>query len=160
MSVPAQAARTRSGGSDADRHGLLERGRNCDAIRHANRFSTLIDGAAGFATLRAGGEPARVVRHGAMPVILFGDINEWFIRGRALRALVTPLVTSFRRAPAPRTFLTLSPLFALDRIWIHPGEPLLDVAVHRSAHARPTSDHYPLVARMRVTGGAGMKIAN
>ncbi len=80
MSVPALAARTRSGGSDADRHGLLERGRSCDAIRHANRFSTLIDGAAGFATLRAGGEPARVVRHGAMPVILFGDINEWFTR--------------------------------------------------------------------------------
>ncbi|RQS12308.1 hypothetical protein DIE07_09060 [Burkholderia sp. Bp9002] len=50
MSVPAQAARTRP---DADHHGLLERGRNCDAIRHAHRFSTLIDGAAYFATLRA-----------------------------------------------------------------------------------------------------------
>ncbi|KVD96135.1 hypothetical protein WS63_31550 [Burkholderia stagnalis] len=36
-------------------------------------------------------------------------------------------------APAPRTFATLSPLFALDRIWIHPGELLVDVAVHRSA---------------------------
>ncbi len=32
---------------------MLECGRNCDAIRHADRFTTLIDGAAYFATLRA-----------------------------------------------------------------------------------------------------------
>ncbi|AJY15144.1 endonuclease/exonuclease/phosphatase family protein [Burkholderia multivorans] len=82
---------------------------------------------------------------GAMPVILLGDINEWFVRGRALQALVT----RFRRAPAPRTFPTVCPLFSLDRIWVHPGELLVDVAVHRSARARHASDHYPLVARMR-----------
>lgn len=149
MSVPAQAARTRPGGSDADRHGLLERGRNCDAIRHANRFSTLIDGAAGFAQVE----------------ILLAS----FDTGRCRSSCSA---TSTNGSPAPRAgeplpararaahFPTLSPLFALDRIWIHPGELLLDVAVHRSAHARPTSDHYLLVARMRVTGGAGMKIAN
>ncbi|MBU9437185.1 endonuclease/exonuclease/phosphatase family protein [Burkholderia multivorans] len=83
---------------------------------------------------------------GAMPVILLGDINEWFVRGRALQALVT----RFRRAPAPRTFPTVCPLFSLDRIWVHPGELLVDVVVHRSARARHASDHYPLVARMRV----------
>ncbi|KVD07052.1 endonuclease [Burkholderia ubonensis] len=88
---------------------------------------------------------------GAMPVILLGDINEWLMRGRALRTLVT----RFRRAPAPRTFPTLYPLFALDRIWIHPGELLIDVAVHRSARARRASDHYPLVARMRVPAPPG-----
>ncbi|WP_322025145.1 endonuclease/exonuclease/phosphatase family protein [Burkholderia sp. BCC1977] len=88
---------------------------------------------------------------GAMPVILLGDINEWLVRGRALRALTT----RFRRAPAPRTFPTLYPLFALDRIWIHPGELLIDVAVHCSARARRASDHYPLVARMRVPLPAG-----
>ncbi|RQS12309.1 endonuclease [Burkholderia sp. Bp9002] len=93
---------------------------------------------------------------GAMPVILLGDINEWFIHGRALRALVT----RFRRAPSPRTFPTLYPLFALDRIWIHPGEWLLDVAVHRSARARRASDHYPLVARMRMAGSAGTNLAD
>ena len=81
-----------------------------------------------------------------LPVILVGDINEWFIRGRALRALVS----HFRRAPAPRTFPTLCPLFALDRIWMHPGEYLIDVTVHRSALARQASDHYPLVARIRM----------
>ncbi|AOJ76823.1 VTT domain-containing protein [Burkholderia ubonensis] len=35
------------------RHGMLECGRNCDEIRHADRFTILIDGAAYFATLRA-----------------------------------------------------------------------------------------------------------
>lgn len=81
-----------------------------------------------------------------LPVILLGDINEWFVRGRALRALVS----HFRRAPAPRTFPTLCPIFALDRIWMHPGEYLVDVAAHRSALARRASDHYPLVARIRL----------
>ena len=79
-----------------------------------------------------------------LPVILLGDINEWFVRGRALRALVS----HFRRAPAPRTFPTICPIFALDRIWMHPGEYLIDVGVHRSALARRASDHYPLVARI------------
>jgi endonuclease/exonuclease/phosphatase family metal-dependent hydrolase len=81
-----------------------------------------------------------------LPVILVGDINEWFVRGRALRTLVS----HFRRAPAPRTFPTFCPVFALDRIWMHPGEYLIDVTVHRSALARTASDHYPLVANIRV----------
>jgi endonuclease/exonuclease/phosphatase family metal-dependent hydrolase len=81
-----------------------------------------------------------------LPVILVGDINEWFVRGRALRALVS----HFRSAPAPRTFPTVCPVFALDRIWMHPGECLVDVTVHRSAFARKASDHYPLVARIRL----------
>ncbi|WP_152988940.1 hypothetical protein, partial [Burkholderia pseudomallei] len=33
--------------------GLLEPGRNCDALLHAERFATLIDGDAYFSTLRA-----------------------------------------------------------------------------------------------------------
>lgn len=35
-----------------ERHGLLEVGRNCDSIRHADRFSVLIDAQAYFTTLR------------------------------------------------------------------------------------------------------------
>lgn len=80
----------------------------------------------------------------ALPVILLGDINEWFVHGRALRALVT----RFRRAPAPRTFPTYFPVFALDRVWVHPGEWLTSVQVHRTALARTASDHYPLIARI------------
>lgn len=82
----------------------------------------------------------------ALPVILLGDINEWFVHGRALRGLVT----HFRRAPAPGTFPTFWPIFALDRIWVHPGEWLGGVSVHRSVLARSASDHYPLVAKIDV----------
>ncbi|EKS9797958.1 MULTISPECIES: VTT domain-containing protein [Burkholderia] len=39
--------------SDIPRHGLLERGRNCDTIRAASRFTMLVDGDAYFSTLRA-----------------------------------------------------------------------------------------------------------
>ncbi|PPB83647.1 MULTISPECIES: endonuclease/exonuclease/phosphatase family protein [Mycetohabitans] len=83
-----------------------------------------------------------------MPVILLGDINEWFVHGRALRALVG----HFRRAPAPRTFPARWPVLSLDRIWVHPGEWLVDVQVHRSALARVASDHLPLIARIRASG--------
>ncbi|WP_412529719.1 VTT domain-containing protein [Burkholderia lata] len=39
--------------SDIPRHGLLERGRNCDTIRQADRFTMLVDGDAYFSALRA-----------------------------------------------------------------------------------------------------------
>jgi endonuclease/exonuclease/phosphatase family metal-dependent hydrolase len=82
----------------------------------------------------------------ALPVILLGDINEWFVWGYPLRALVT----HFKAAPAPRTFPARWPVFSLDRIWMHPVERLIDVHAHRSALARVASDHLPLVARIRV----------
>ncbi|MGU3781667.1 endonuclease/exonuclease/phosphatase family protein [Burkholderia metallica] len=81
----------------------------------------------------------------AMPVILLGDIDERCVRSRAQQALVA----RFRRAPAPRPFPPACPGCWRDRIWVHPGELLIDVVVHRSIRARRTSDHYPLVARLR-----------
>lgn len=78
------------------------------------------------------------------PVILMGDVNEWFMWGRTLRWLVS----HFEAAPAPRTFPSRLPLFALDRIWISPRQRLLQVHVHRTALARVASDHLPLVAHI------------
>lgn len=78
------------------------------------------------------------------PVILMGDVNEWFMWGRALRWLVS----HFETAPAPRTFPSRWPLFALDRIWISPRHRLLQVNVHRTPLARLASDHLPLVAHI------------
>ncbi|SAK75381.1 endonuclease/exonuclease/phosphatase [Caballeronia hypogeia] len=80
----------------------------------------------------------------ALPVILLGDLNEWFVHGRTLRRLVT----RFHRASALRTFPTRCPLFALDRIWVHPGERLMRVDVHRTRLSRIASDHYPLIAHI------------
>ncbi len=79
-----------------------------------------------------------------MPVILTGDLNEWFLWGRSLRWLVS----HFQRTTAPLTFPARLPIFALDRIWVRPRERLVRVAVHRTPLARRASDHLPLVAHI------------
>ncbi|TFV96566.1 endonuclease [Oxalobacteraceae bacterium OM1] len=79
-----------------------------------------------------------------MPVILLGDINEWFMWGKTLRVLAS----HFQAVPAPRTFPSKRPLFALDRIWIRPRHRLVHVEVHATPLARVASDHLPLVARI------------
>ncbi len=79
-----------------------------------------------------------------MPVILLGDINEWFVWGRPLRWLVS----HFESVPAPRTFPSRWPLFALDRIWIRPRHRLVHVDVHATPLARVASDHLPLIAHI------------
>lgn len=81
---------------------------------------------------------------GAMPVVLMGDINEWFMWGRPLRWLKS----HFQRAPAPPTFPAHRPLFALDRIWIRPHQRLAKVGAHMSPLACVASDHLPLVAQV------------
>lgn len=83
---------------------------------------------------------------GQMPVILMGDVNEWFVWGRGLRRLVS----HFRSVPAPATFPSRWPMFALDRIWIRPRHRLLRVSVHRDDEARRASDHLPLVAQIQL----------
>lgn len=79
-----------------------------------------------------------------MPVILMGDINEWFVWGRPLRWLVS----HFQGVPAPRTFPSRWPIFALDRIWIRPRHRLVQVMVHATPLARQASDHLPLMAHI------------
>ena len=79
-----------------------------------------------------------------MPVILLGDINEWFVWGRTLRWLVS----HFQAVPAPKTFPSRYPMFALDRIWIRPRHRLVHVEVHATPLARIASDHLPLVAHI------------
>ena len=80
----------------------------------------------------------------AMPVILLGDLNEWFAWGRPLRMLQA----HFEPMPAPATFPAPYPLFALDRIWISPRRRLVHVAVHATPLAKAASDHLPLIARI------------
>jgi endonuclease/exonuclease/phosphatase family metal-dependent hydrolase len=79
-----------------------------------------------------------------MPVILLGDVNEWFVWGRSLRWLVS----HFEAVPAPRTFPSRWPVFALDRIWISPRHRLVHVDVHATPLARVASDHLPLIAHI------------
>ncbi len=79
-----------------------------------------------------------------MPVILLGDVNEWFVWGRPLRWLVS----HFQAVPAPATFPSRWPALALDRIWIRPRHRLVHVEVHRTPLARMASDHLPLIAHI------------
>lgn len=74
--------------------------------------------------------------------ILMGDLNEWFLWGRPLRLLHR----HFTKTPALATFPTRFPVFALDRIWVHPRAKLHSLALHRSALSRVASDHFPLRA--------------
>ena len=83
-------------------------------------------------------EPSRLI-------VMLGDINEWLPRARSLRWLQA----YFGDAPAPRTFPTCLPLFALDRIWAKPREALLKVQVSTSPLARVASDHLPVTATIR-----------
>lgn len=85
-----------------------------------------------------------LVRASDKPVVLLGDLNEWFLWGRPLRWLRR----HFGRTPAPATFPARWPLFALDRIWVEPAGLLERIAVHRAAPAKEASDHLPLRATL------------
>lgn len=83
--------------------------------------------------------------------VLMGDLNEWFLWGRPLRWLKG----HFRATPAPATFPTRRPVFALDRIWVTPRSNLSELRAVGNPLTRLASDHLPLVARIKTgTGGA------
>jgi endonuclease/exonuclease/phosphatase family metal-dependent hydrolase len=79
-----------------------------------------------------------------LPTVLLGDLNEWFLWGRPLRWMHR----HFQSTPAPATFPSGHPLFALDRIWVEPRRALRDIAAHASDLARVASDHLPVVANI------------
>ncbi len=76
--------------------------------------------------------------------VLLGDFNEWFLVGRPLRWLHA----RFGRGPSVRTYPSRFPLFALDRIWVHPRRALTRFCAHVSPEARAASDHLPVIAQI------------
>jgi endonuclease/exonuclease/phosphatase family metal-dependent hydrolase len=82
-------------------------------------------------------------------VILCGDINEWFAVGRPLRWLHARLGRTAGIATFPAAF----PVFALDRIWVHPRTALAKVTAHATPIARRASDHLPLLADIQLRSG-------
>jgi endonuclease/exonuclease/phosphatase family metal-dependent hydrolase len=79
-------------------------------------------------------------------VIMLGDINEWVLRSRPLRWFHV----RFGTPPAPRTYPSWLPLFALDRIWVLPREVLLEVRTQNTPLTRIASDHLPVKALLRL----------
>jgi endonuclease/exonuclease/phosphatase family metal-dependent hydrolase len=85
------------------------------------------------------------------PTVLLGDVNEWFLWGRPLRWMHR----YFKSTPAPATFPSGRPVFALDRIWVDPRRALQSIDAHISAVSRVASDHLPIVARFHFDSAAG-----
>lgn len=88
----------------------------------------------------------RLGQPGEDRVVLMGDLNEWFAWGRPLRRLHR----HFGATDGTPTWPAIKPVFALDRIWVHPRSCLQQVAPHRSALARQASDHLPLRAVLKL----------
>ncbi|SFK68817.1 endonuclease/exonuclease/phosphatase family protein [Methylophaga sulfidovorans] len=87
---------------------------------------------------------SRLPQHEVDTAVLMGDLNEWFIWGSTLRRLKA----YFDTTPAKKSFPSFFPIFALDRIWVHPRQHLLSLDVHKTALAKKASDHLPVVARI------------
>ena len=87
----------------------------------------------------------RVVRDADLaPIILLGDLNEWFVWGRPVRWLHK----QFKHTPSPASFPAGRPMLALDRIWVRPRQALRHLEVHMSTLARVASDHLPVSATL------------
>jgi endonuclease/exonuclease/phosphatase family metal-dependent hydrolase len=84
-------------------------------------------------------------------IVMLGDINEWVLRSRPLRWLYG----RFGTPPAPRTFPSWFPLFALDRIWVLPRDVLLEVHADTTPLTRIASDHLPVRAVIGIDPGIG-----
>lgn len=74
--------------------------------------------------------------------LVMGDINEWRPRGFAPYSLDKIL----GKAPAPRTFPVMFPIFSLDRIWVKPMGALREIQIPNYDLAQVASDHRPVLA--------------
>jgi endonuclease/exonuclease/phosphatase family metal-dependent hydrolase len=73
--------------------------------------------------------------------IVAGDFNVVRANSRALREFFA----HFGRGESPRTFPSMAPMLALDRIGAR-GARVIRIGAHRSRLSRVASDHLPLVA--------------
>lgn len=87
----------------------------------------------------------------ARPAILMGDLNEWRLRGRS--SLVPLAARKPQAAPPVASFPARRPLLALDRIMGCAATELHDFQSHDTPLARIASDHLPVKARLRLSGG-------
>jgi endonuclease/exonuclease/phosphatase family metal-dependent hydrolase len=79
-------------------------------------------------------------------LVVLGDFNDW-LPGRSV---VHVLDGRLGRPKRPRSYPSLLPMVALDRIWIHPVAALRSIGAHSTDRARWASDHLPVVAEIDV----------
>lgn len=83
-------------------------------------------------------------------IVLLGDINEWLVAGRPLRWLHG----RFGECRARATFPAWFPVFALDRIWVHPKDALVHFEAVDTPETRTASDHLPVRAEVALPAAA------
>ena len=75
--------------------------------------------------------------------VAMGDLNDWLPGSPFIR----PLLSRFPSMASPRSFPSIFPLLALDRVLVRgKGGERVSVTAHRSPAARVASDHLPVVA--------------
>jgi endonuclease/exonuclease/phosphatase family metal-dependent hydrolase len=79
-------------------------------------------------------------------LVVLGDFNDW-LPGRSV---VHVLDERLGRPATARSFPSIFPVVALDRIWIHPAAAARSIRAHSSRLARRASDHLPVVAEIDV----------
>lgn len=87
---------------------------------------------------------ALLQRESDVPLVVGGDINQWYSWSKPLRRLNELL----QRHQTQATFPTAFPLFQLDRLWSRPAELVKQVTVIKTEETRVYSDHYPILAEL------------
>lgn len=77
-----------------------------------------------------------------LPIVVVGDMNEWYRHSVMLRDAHRIL----GEALAPAAFPSFLPVLALTRIWVRPVSAIVSIEVHRSRLSKRASDHLPLKA--------------
>jgi endonuclease/exonuclease/phosphatase family metal-dependent hydrolase len=83
-----------------------------------------------------------LARDESRPILVLGDMNEWFPVARSIRSFLS----IFGKHPPVRTFPSWWPVLALDRIFVSPKDALIAAKVHATNLARVASDHLPVKA--------------
>lgn len=82
------------------------------------------------------------------PVVLMGDLNEWYARSKLLRFLNEALVA----VPTDKTFPSIFPLFTLDSVWHDTPGMRVEARVLKGENISILSDHLPLLIDVYLGG--------
>jgi len=79
-----------------------------------------------------------------IPLVVGGDLNEWFTRAESIKKMDTLLRPI---CPAP-TFPSIRPMLKLDRMWCRPHELVTAFEVVKTKETRKYSDHLPIMVEI------------
>lgn len=80
------------------------------------------------------------------PLILLGDMNEWYPKSRGLYLLHRYM----GKSPTVPSFPAWCPFLSLDRIWVRPSGSLIRIKAHSTSLSRIASDHLPVIAEIKI----------